>query len=324
MYQRINNKERVFKLVLASVLILVAYVYLYASPAAAQERELGKNRSIVQVSDSVYRFGSDNQYGAYVVGSDAIAVIDGHYCTSGTVQWLKEEIAKRHTQPVKWVILSHDHPGHICNSDAFDDTATAIGQKNIVPHIVREKRQSALPAITFENDMDLDLGGVTLNLIYLGPSHSDNLIQIHVPDEKVLIAIDMAKGKSLFPDFRDMDVHSTLRILKTLGNMDDVDIVVPGHGDILGQENFDQYRRYLQALRDEVLDYMVQGKKLSEIRRLVKLEEFSDYRNFDRFIDPNIVTMWEYLYRYREPKSRITEDEAVICRENVELCRTSG
>jgi len=84
MYKGINNKERVFKLVLSSVLILVAYVYLYASPAAAQEREMGKNRSIVQVSDSVYRFGSDNQYGAYVVGSDAIAVIDGHYCTSGT------------------------------------------------------------------------------------------------------------------------------------------------------------------------------------------------------------------------------------------------
>jgi len=300
-----------------------AMIFAAASVALAQEREWGVNRSIQKISKSVYRWGSDNQYGAYIVGSEAIAVVDGHYCPSGTMQWLKDEIAKRHDVPVKYVILSHDHPDHICNSQIFDDTAIGIGQTNILQHIVRENRPSIMPGITFDESMNLLLGGVTVKLLYFGPSHSDNLIQVHIPDEKVMIAVDLAKGRSLFPDYRDMDVHSTLRILKLLGNIGDVEIVLPGHGSVTDQQNFRDQHRYLQALRDEVLKHMVAGRSLAEIRGLVTMAEFSDYKGYDRWIDQNVVTMWDYLYRYREPSQRITADEAVLCIEDVTKCRTA-
>ena len=239
------------------------------------------------------------------------------------MQWLKDEIKKRHNVPVKYVILSHDHPDHICNSQVFADTAIAIGHTNIVQHIVRENRASIVPDITFDESMEVLLGGVTVNLLYFGPSHSDNLIQVHIPDEKVMIAIDLAKGRSLFPDYRDMDVHSTLRILKLLGNIGDVDIVLPGHGAVTDQQNFRDQHRYLQALRNEVLTHMVAGRSLAETRDLVTMEEFRDYRGYDQWIDQNVVTMWDYLYRYREPSERITADEAVRCIEDVTKCRTA-
>jgi len=307
----------------AHALLLIAGMMISGTSVIAQEREWGVGRSIVQVSPSVYRWGSDNQYGAYIVGEDGIAVIDGHYCPSGTVQWLKEELARRHDVPVKYMILSHDHPDHICNSQVFDDTAITVGHENILPHILRENRPSAVPDVTFEGSMDLMLGGVTVTLLYFGPSHSDNLIQVHVPDEKVLVAIDMAKGRSLFPDYRDMDVHSMLDILKTLEHLPDVDIVLPGHGAVSDQENFKHQRRYIQALRDEVLAGMVAGNSLPEIRDNVTMQEFSDYGNFEQNLDSNIVTMWGYLYRYREPNIRIGPDEAVACREDNSQCRTS-
>jgi len=294
-----------------------------AMSAQAQDKEWGADRSITQVSDSVYRWGSDGQYGAYIVGTDAIAVVDGHYCQSGTVHWLKEELAKRHDVPVKYMILSHDHPDHICNSQVFDDTAVTIGHKNILPHIIRENRPSSVPDITFEESMDVMLGGVTVNLLFLGPTHSDNLIQVHVPEEKVLIGIDIAKGKSLFPDYRDMDVHSMLNVLRALEHMPDVEIVLPGHGPVVGQENFGYQRRYIQALRDDLLDHIVAGNSLQQIRDSVTMDEFSDYGYFDEWLDSNIVTMWGYLYRHREPNQRITPEEAVECREDINQCRTS-
>jgi glyoxylase-like metal-dependent hydrolase (beta-lactamase superfamily II) len=305
-----------------TVAILAASIFL-VDANAQDNREWGVDRSIVQVSDSVYRWGSDNQYGAYIVGTEAIAVVDGHYCPSGTMQWLKAEIERRHTVPVKYVILSHDHPDHVCNSQVFADTATAIGHTNIVEHMIRESRPSMIPEITFDESMDLRLGGVTVKLMYLGPSHSDNLIQVHVPEEKVMVAVDLAKGKSLFPDYRDMDVHSTLRILKRLSYMGDIETVLPGHGPVTDQQNFRDQYDYLQALRDEVLEHIVAGRSLAEIRDLVTLEEFSDYVGYDRWLDQNVVTMWGYLYRYREPNQRITEDEAVLCREDVTQCRTA-
>ena len=304
-----------------SVSLLLAALAI--GPAAAQDRQWGQDRSIEQISESVYRWGSDGQYGAYILTSEGIIVVDGHYCPSGTVDWLKSELATRHDVPVRFLVLSHDHLDHICNSQVFDDTAVTVGHRNIRPHIVREGRISSVPDVTFENEMDLHLGGVKVTLLYVGPSHSDNLIHVHVPDEGVLISIDIARDV-LFPDLRDMDVHGMLRGLRTLSKLDDVDVVLPGHGPrLLGQDNFMRSHEFLQTLHDRVLDHMIAGRTLPEIRQLVSMDEFSDLGGLDMFLDPNIVTMYDFLYRYREPNNRLTEFEAVSCIENSRACRTS-
>lgn len=69
--------------------------------------------------------------------------------------------------------------------------------------------------------------------------------------------------------------------------------------------------------------HIVAGRSLAEIRDQVTLAAFSDYAGYDRWLDQNIVTMWGYLYRYREPNQHITEDEAFLCREDVTQCRTA-
>ncbi len=289
----------------------------------AQERQWGQDRSIERISEHVYRWGSDNQFGAYVLTDEGIIVIDGHYCPSGTVAWLKEELARRHSVPVRYVVLSHDHQDHVCHTQLFMDTAVAVGHRNIVPHLLRERRISAVPAITFESEMDLTLGGVKVTLLYLGPSHSDNLIHVHVPSDRVLISIDVGRD-SLFPDLRDLDVHAYLRQLPVLARMPDVDIVVPGHGGLLTQEAFLRTHAFLSRLHDRVLDLMVEGVPLPEIRRMVTPAEFRDVgiNGLERSLDVNVVTMYDYLYRYREPNERITEQEAVSCIESSAACRT--
>ena len=66
--------------------IVVCMLIVFIGVAGAQDREWGVNREIVQVSESVYRWGSDNQYGAYIVywrNSVTTAVmIDGWIKTS--------------------------------------------------------------------------------------------------------------------------------------------------------------------------------------------------------------------------------------------------
>jgi hypothetical protein len=114
-----------------------------------------------------------------------------------------------------------------------------------------------------------------------------------------------------------------LKVQKQLAALDDVEIVLPGHGNITDQENFRDSYKFIKALRDEVLTMMVDGRSLNEIRDLIKMDDFSDYRNLDRFLDANIVTMWDYLYRYREPNRAITPQEAVMCREDLGNCRTN-
>jgi len=311
------------KIIAVIVSLLVLCVWSLSVDVDAQEREWGRDRSIVQISESVYRWGSDNQFGAYIVNSDGIIVVDGHYCPSGTVEWLKDELKRRYEVPVKYVVLTHDHQPHICNTQVFADTAVGVSHRNLRAHLLREQRLAIVPTVTFDDSMDLFLGDLQVTLRYLGPSHSDNLIQVHIPSEKVLIAVDMAKGKSLFPDYRDMDVHNTLKTLRQLANLEDVDIVLPGHGPATTQQTFRDSRRFIQSMHDQVLAYQVEGRGLAEIRDLITMDEFSDYRGMDIWLDTNIVTMYNYLYRYREPNTPILPTEAVTCREDTKQCRTS-
>ena len=299
---------------------------LSVSAVQAQDRVFRPDtRSIEQISEHVFRWGSDNQYGAYIATDEGIAVIDGHYCGSGTMQWLKEHLDAGYDVPVRYVILSHDHQDHNCGSGIFADTAVGIGHVNIVPHIVGENRDSIYPAITFEEKMDLTLGGVHMRLLYFGATHSDNLIQIHIPEERVLIAVDSAKGRNLFPDFRDMEVNNQLKVMRTLASLPDVEVVLPGHGPVTTQDAFIDHYDYLLSLKEAVLGHMRAGRPLQELKTLTDAtmrEDFGDYNGIDANLEHNIVTMWDYLYRYREPNINIKQYEATPCIEDARQCRT--
>ncbi len=101
-----------------------------------------------------------------------------------------------------------------------------------------------------------------------------------------------------------MDVDSTIEVLGILARMDDVDIVVPGHNSpVSNQAYFRRYREYLAGLRERVLTEMVAGRSLEEILGLVTMDDFGDYTNLEQVHERNVTSMYDYLYRYREPNS---------------------
>lgn len=267
--------------------------------------------SINQISEHVYRWGGGGMggiNGLFVPTSEGIIVIDGPGtpCSPDSGQWFKDELERRYDVPVRYVVLSHDHQSHICGTAVFTDTAVSIGHKKIRAHLIREGRIAPVPTVTFEESLDIDLGGVKVVLHYFGPTHSDNLIVTHIPQDGVLFVPDLARpaGQLPNPDFRDMDVDSTIEVLGILARMDDVDIVVPGHNSpISTQAYFHRYREYLATLRERVLIHMVAGRSLEEILGLVNMDDFGEYTNLEQYHEPNVTSMYDYLYRYREPNS---------------------
>ncbi len=292
------------------VLTLFPAAALCFGTDVSAQRELPEMQ-IEQLTEHVYRYGGLTN-GAFIVGSEGIAVVDGQVCGSNGTQWLKEELARRFDVPVRYTILSHDHEMHICGLEVFSDTARAVSHVNAKPHIIREGRRTAIPKITFDTTMQLDLGGIEVDLLYLGPTHTDNLIQVHIPSEGVLIAVDFVReGKSLaMPELRDADIPNSIKALGILGRMENVDIVVPGHGGVTDQQAFLYFRDYLQALRERVLEQMVAGKGIEEILETVTMEDFSDYGWFDLWVRSNVIGMWELLYHYREPTEGAAAYEA--------------
>jgi glyoxylase-like metal-dependent hydrolase (beta-lactamase superfamily II) len=150
--------------------------------------------------------------------------------------------------------------------------------------------------------MEIQLGGMRVVLIDLGPTHSDNMIYVHVPSEGVLFAPDFARGRNILPDFRDLEVHNALKALRTLAYLPDVRIVLEGHDrSTTTQQAFLDFHRYLQAVRDRVLERIVAGKTLTEIRKEVTMADFKDYNQTPARVLVHVDTMYDYLWRQREP-----------------------
>ena len=268
--------------------------------------------SLVQVSESVFRTvhrpGAANS--SVIVTDEGLIVVDGTCRGDGNPTWLKQELGRLYDVPVKYVILSHDHEDHICDLHVFDDTAVTVSHARTREHIVREGRNTSVPDVVFQDEMEIHLGGKKLVLYYFGPTHSNNLIQVHFPEEGVLIAPDIARAeKSLaLPDFRDADIDGLIDTLGILAKLDDVELVVPGHWGPTNQQSLLEYRDYVVALRDRVLAEMKAGASIEQILERVTMEDFSDYGNFDIWFRANVISMWDKMYRYREPNRDVSGD----------------
>lgn len=289
-----------FASIVCAGLVLSYSTLTFGQPTGGPPFELER------LTENVYRYGPTSN--TLLVTDEGIVMIDGT-CAGGGQERLKEEIERRFDVPVRYIFLSHDHGMHICGLEIYADTAVAIAHRKALPHIVREQRETLVPQILFDDQMEIVLGGQRVVGYYFGPTHSNNLIQVHIPDEGVLVATDIVRqGKSIgLPDYRDSNVDIMIDVLAQLAMLPDVDIVVPGHAGLADQQSFLYFRDFLIALRDEVLEEMQAGSSIEEIVENVNMESFSDYGNYDNWLRANIITMWDYLYHYREPEEGLGE-----------------
>ena len=287
-----------------SLLVSLVSLVSLSQVSNAQESD-GETPRLEQISESVFR--TVHRPGAVnsnvIVTDEGLIVVDGTCRGAGDPTWLKQELGRLYDVPVKYVILSHDHEDHICDLHVFDDTAVTVSHALTRQHIVREGRNTSVPDVVFDDEMEIHLGGKKIVLYYFGPTHSNNLIQVHFPEEGVLIAPDIARAeRSLaLPDFRDADIDNLIETLGVLGKLDDVEIVIPGHWGATNQESLLEYRDYVIALRDRVLEEMIAGATIEQILERVTMDDFSDYGNIDIWLRPNVISMWDKMYRYREP-----------------------
>ncbi len=136
--------------------------------------------------------GGDISNAGFVVGKDAVAVVD----TGGSARVgaeLKLAIRAVTDLPIRYVINTHMHPDHVFGNAAFADDAPAfVGHAKLARGLAaRSERYLAinkelmgeaafagtriiLPNLSVEDHMTLDLGGRTLELEAEKTAHTDN------------------------------------------------------------------------------------------------------------------------------------------------------
>jgi glyoxylase-like metal-dependent hydrolase (beta-lactamase superfamily II) len=105
------------------------------------------------------------------------------------------------------------------------------------------------PAVTFSEDLTLDMGDVTIHAMYFGRGHSLSDVVVYIPEEKVLVSGGVCNR--FFPrvaeTVRLTDLKRSIAVLDRILN-DGVERVVAGHAEVSGRQVLERLRDYYRDL----------------------------------------------------------------------------
>jgi glyoxylase-like metal-dependent hydrolase (beta-lactamase superfamily II) len=273
--------------------MLIGAMLVAVGPALAQDAK----RSITRITGDLYRFQNNFHFSVFLVTADGIIATDP--IDADAARWLKDALNSRFGVPVRYLVYSHDHRDHVAGGEVFKPEATVVAHENARATIIGEQRPTAVPDITFSDRMTLTLGGKTVELVYPGKSHSDNLIVMHFPDERAVFTVDFISVKRLpYMNLSDAYFPDWIEAVKRVEAMD-FDILVPGHGPLGTKADATEHRQYLQALYDAVLDAARKGQSLEDMKERITLDEYRHLGMYDKWRELNIEGMYRQVSLHR-------------------------
>ncbi len=102
-----------------------------------------------------------------------------------------KEIRKITQAPIRYMVCSHRHGGHISGGGHMGSGFTTIGHLNMERNLGPTSYGEILPLdVSFSERLSLFLGDLEVQLIYPGPNESDDNSIVFVPDRKVAFQVD--------------------------------------------------------------------------------------------------------------------------------------
>ncbi len=133
-----------------------------------------------------------------------------------------------------------------------------------------------LPTRVFDDRYVLDLDGMEVHLIYVGPCHQVGDTIVHVPQEGIVFA-----GDAVFRQGTPMGWTGSYE--KWLQCLDlivwlDPEVIVPGHGPVCGIEGAMEMKAYFEYVSDESRWCFGQGLSALEAAKRIELGPYGEWR----------------------------------------------
>lgn len=252
-------------------------------------------RSISHVGGGLYVVKAvlvANYYTVFLVTDEGIIVADP--INKDIAAWLKAELKERFNLPVKYLIYSHSDLDHATGGEVFADTAIFVGHRNSVT-LFEKEGHGPVPTVLFDSGMEISLGGKKVELTYMGLSHTDNLIVMRFPEADAVFAPDLAYVKRLpwqtLPRYYYPGIIDALRALVDM----DFTVAIPGHSEVGVKADFRDHLDYWEKLAAGVEKGRQAGLSLEEIKNTVRVDEYSHWGFYDRFIAQNVEGMYRLI-----------------------------
>jgi glyoxylase-like metal-dependent hydrolase (beta-lactamase superfamily II) len=256
-----------------------------------------------KIATHTYAIPNDNVGGVpnvgIVVGSRATLILDpGLGRRNG--ETVLREVGKVSKNRELYVVSTHYHVEHTTGVLAFP-AAQYVNSKvqqaeysesaaeqaksfaNISPvhaELLKELPRRP-PDITFDREHTLDLGGVRVRALVVGPTHTRGDTIFFVDGDNVLFAGDVVMHTSFVAANQNSSMKAWLAAFDALEAMRPA-VIVPAHGPIGDGSLIGINRGFMQAIQARVRELKAQGRPVDEIATTVQLEMQAKHPAFAR------------------------------------------
>jgi cyclase len=168
------------------------------------------------------------------VGSDGLLIIDDQYAPLAPK--IKAALAELGSETPKFLLNTHFHGDHTGGNAVFGIGSVIVAQENVRSRLMAtDAPSSALPVVTFDDNITLHFNGEDITLLHMPAGHTDTDSVVLFEDSNVIHMGDhFFNGGFPFVDLSSGGtVQGYLRNLeKALSWIDDDTQVIPGHGPL--------------------------------------------------------------------------------------------
>jgi glyoxylase-like metal-dependent hydrolase (beta-lactamase superfamily II) len=257
---------------------------------SAQPQGVPEN-AVTRVSDHTYAIIGFPNIGIVAGTRGALVMDTGLGERMGAV--VVREVEKLSKGPVLYLTNTHFHPEHTAGEQAFPPRTVIVRPKaqqdemdrNLPASLERFRQRPEWkaqlegvsfrrPDVVYDDEMTLDLGGVTARLFWLGAAHTLGDEFVYVEPDGVLFSGDIVQSK-MIPSLPSADSNpgNWLRILDQLERLKPRHIV-PNHGALGAGSLIGEQRALLAEMQTRVAQLKREGRSAEQVADLLA----SDYK----------------------------------------------
>ena len=258
-----------------------------------------KENATMKVSDHVYVILDDSvplvPNVGIIVGNAATMVIDTGLGPKNAEAILRE-VAKVSRNRQLYLVTTHFHPEHAAGSTAFpagtkfivsrtqqkdldelglSTNATFASRSPVSAELLKDVTFRK-PDVLFDREYTVDLGGLRVRLLALGPTHTRGDTSAFVEGDRVLFAGDIVFNRAFLAFSQYSSGKTWIDVLDELDTLKAV-AVIPSHGPMGDGSLVGQQREVLKTIQARVRELKGQGKTADEAAQAVVAEMPAKY-----------------------------------------------